>query len=292
MLLLLVSLSSASCGDDDDESAGRDDSGTPPTMDASRPTIDAAMDSAVDDARTEGDATSTRDAADTDRDAAGASAFGVRFFRGDRIEIELPQNRSFYMFDCPKTHVLEKAVLPGWWTALIDDRPQWPYKGYYLDEIFIPMYTSGLGCDVMDCVAYPVLDVGRAVEYVQTGMRAPPEDADYDDCVPPELVPVIETRAVHGMLRARFAYSMDDRCQSGAEAIVEIEVPEQGVCCPIAEIGSGTNIPGGGWAPSPDACWNVTTLSGIRIEDARGCPVLISQSKRALGHCADGGFGF
>ncbi|HEX7476537.1 MAG TPA: hypothetical protein VF331_01900 [Polyangiales bacterium] len=207
----------------------------------------------------------------------------------------------FWQPSCPTRAVPPSVTKPDN-TPLRDDRDALSAQaGYYLDGTFVAgkttgattvaTYTSWGACDTpatYTCQAndFVMQVLALAREYVTTGTRA---SGDVTDGGAPVLVPVIETRPFHGKLQVRLGYNVDPDCasQGAVSCVLELEVPEQGVCCPIGPEGCGGSPgPGGGWAASLQACPTWETSSerlwsgpGLRVQravDLHGCPILRS----------------
>ena len=233
------------------------------------------------------------DARVPDANVTGTTMFVARF-EGDAVVVTTPTRAPLYYAQCTAYYALEKrsgdAFIP-----LRDDRPNppptWgPHTGYYLDDEFVPPNYDE-GCDVLDCATLrPEIHLGSVLEYVQTSTRPPLADPAYEGREVPATVPVIESRTVHGRIRARIGYSTDASCVDDDEALLELDLPEEGVCCPIGHEGCTSGGPGGGWAPTADACakWDTDDdLLSTREDDAHGCPKLVSDY--GCCGCEDGG---
>jgi hypothetical protein len=167
-----------------------------------------------------------------------------------------------------------------------DDRPP-SNPGYYLDGKYVPESFS-LGCDMTACTSFnDTTEVGRAEEYANTGSKAPPAGEHSRDAE----VATIETRPFHGELRVLVQYFRDAMCQEDMHAVsLELEVPKEGVCCPIGDETCSSPGPGGGWAASMDACSPYSTLYDTyvtRKADAHGCPVLVEDDSVCCGCPSD-----
>lgn len=279
--LLVLTCCITSCGDDDATDNNPRHDGGASGRDAARPMPDAALDSGMRDTGIDRADASARDGAA----AASAGEFRVRF-TGDLVSVDAPAGLTVYDHGpCAASHAIELRDGNGWWTPLVDQRPHRSHLGYYLEDTFV-------GPDVHDCdftcQPWTTRALGNLATYVQIAERAPPVDADYGECFRPDTVPVFQVRRLDDphpapgevgasmLLRARFSYSTAEQCSTWEEAIVEFEVSNEGVCCPIGEAGPGTNVPAGGWAPDTDSCWSwPSALDLSRIEDAHGCPALI-----------------
>jgi len=136
---------------------------------------------------------------------------------------------------------------------LIDERPpRHDNPGYYLDARYVE--PSDEACDEIECVGSSGLGssrhtIGSAYEYVKLGRAPAPAGAANVG----ELVDLIETRAFSGDLYVYFNYSDGLMCED-REVQLELTVPEEGVCCPVAEGGCTLDGPTGGWARSRDEC--------------------------------------
>jgi hypothetical protein len=219
---------------------------------------------------------------------------------GATVVVDVASGTRLWFRSCSDSIVLEKRV-GSTWEAPQDDRPSpADSHGYYLDDEFVPL-AFNLGCDVINCLALgPTTTVGPTEEYVATGtLRAPPVEQPMGSGPPPptpwgtDPVPVIERRSLHGELRVRLQYSEDPACRTAFhEATAELTVPEQGVCCPIGRTGCSSHGPGGGWAPTLDACpvWNTLyDRAYARKTDLRGCPVLMRDLNSQCAPGADAG---
>jgi len=196
------------------------------------------------------------------------------YLRGDNILLELESDEPMYQDVCSRTSTLEKRV-GDTWQPLRVDLPQGFHDGYYFNDVYATP-TFGLGCDVTTCLEMDgTANAGPAVEIVAAGTREPPAWVDSPHTANP--APVYVTEPVSGPLRVQLSYSRNAACSSSEVLSIEIEVPEDGVCCPVGPAGCSSAGPGGGWAPSLEACveWNGTTDEYSElITDTRGCPAL------------------
>lgn len=249
-----------------------------------------ACDASDSDADAGSDAGAVPDAAQPEPDAAQPDGFHARL-EGDVVMIDW-DGGALSTLTCSGVSLLEKREGDRW-VPLRDDRPpSWNSPGYFIDgEYSEPSFN--LGCDVVSCYEPNTpLHMGFAREYVKTGTQPIPDGAGDAGIAAPILpadpADVIETRAFHGLLRARFTYSLGTECAEQLEAIVELEVPEEGVCCPIGNAGCSSEGPGGGWAPTLDACrpWSIEyDALSVRATDVRDCPVLVQDYDMCCG-CA------
>ncbi len=194
---------------------------------------------------------------------------------GDWLGVDV-RGGTFYQQSCSGAVRAEKS-LGGQWIPLQDDRADSRWYGYYLDGVYVAADRT-LGCDVVACERTQArVEVGAVNEYVRTGSMAPPAGTG---ALPGFELAVIETRAFHGQVRVHLVYSSDATCSDAHEANVLLDVPEHGVCCPIGKVDCSSQGPGGGWAPTPDACskWPGGYPYGafvVRETDVRGCPKLV-----------------
>jgi hypothetical protein len=202
---------------------------------------------------------------------------GVTFtarLQNDLVVVDVSDPDAIEIVSCAGTR-LEKKNAQGLAVPLQDDRPGTMNPGHYLDDAYVAPFTS-YGCDELGC--FPPtserIEIGVAREYVKTGTRAAPADAPNAG----EIVDVIETRPLSGELIVHLIYSPAGRCDEH-EATLAIDVPDEGVCCPIA--GEGCAVEGklGGWAPSLAECGPsmgpFLNEAWMQEDDLRGCPALV-----------------
>jgi hypothetical protein len=114
---------------------------------------------------------------------------------------------------------------------------------------------------------------GAAAETSDAGTRQAPEWAV--NAARP--APMFESEPIAGPVRVTVTYFEDEQCRSPKTATLELDVPEQGVCCPVGEESCNSDGPAGGWAPSLDQCWEWNGTDGEfaeRYVDAHGCDTL------------------
>lgn len=192
---------------------------------------------------------------------------------GDEVFVDAARVDLYY-WTCMGEPTLQKQV-GAEWVSLRDDRPPgWNSPGYFLDGQYLAP-SMNLGCDYITCNAFgETHSIARAVEHVKVGTRAKPASAPANA---PSPVDMIERRPLSGALRARLTYSTSSDCAASTEEFVPITVPEQGVCCPIGDAQCSSEGPGGGWAPTLDACrpWSTTFDVAYQvINDPHDCPTL------------------
>jgi hypothetical protein len=210
---------------------------------------------------------------------------------GDEIVVDVAAGDEVHYRTCRDEARLEKRV-GATWTRPQDDRPPSANNpGYFLDGKY--MWPSfNLGCDYILCAAWDetfTRSVARAAEYVKVGTRDKPAYAPANAASP---VDVIESRPLSGELRVRITYSKDAECSASEQATAPITVPQDGVCCPIGLTQCSSDGPGGGWAPTLDACpeWSMGFDVGYMITtDIRGCERLIEDNSACCGCVPDAG---
>jgi hypothetical protein len=209
---------------------------------------------------------------------------------GDRIVIDVEGPAELGTPSCEETIVIAKLV-NGSWRQARDDRRAANF-GYYLDGAFVRQPPNGCSSCV-PLVNNGQIDVGLAYEYVRSGTKAPPADAP-DAATAPDQVDVIEMRPLSGMVRITLTYFEDTFCETDGPltSVVTLTIPElmQGVCCPIGAAGCSSAGPGGGWAPSLDACvpWTMEyDAMSVLKEDPRGCPKLVKDYTICCGCAPD-----
>jgi len=196
------------------------------------------LDAAAEDASTDGAVTGPDDL-----------ALSV-FMRGDAIYVHVA-GATIYDRSCSGGPGLDKQDGDAWVAPQDDRYPDWQNPGYYLDGVFVGP-SSNEGCDVVQCSEIPAeVFVARALEYVKVGEQPAPADAP----TATSPAPVIERRPLRGQkLRITFLYSRTERCDDTQTATLLLDLPARGVCCPVGTDGCSSEGPGGGWAPSLDAC--------------------------------------
>jgi hypothetical protein len=231
-------------------------------------------------------AATASDAAAADADSSSSALELVGRLEGERFLVDKPRGPALYYWSCSSDLQAQKLVA-GQWVALQDDRTfSVRAAGYYLDDTFVPA-EPGLGCDVNVCtpVQNPIF-VTLVNEYVRTGMKAPPPGAPAGNQPAGATVAVIETRPFHGKLRAHLRYSTEPSCNAPQVADVALDVPAQGVCCPIGSTQCSSEGPGGGWAPDTASCapWSMIYDGAYLVKnDAHGCPVLVDDPAACCG---------
>jgi hypothetical protein len=102
-----------------------------------------------------------------------------------------------------------------------------------------------------------------------------------------ELVDRIESRPVSGDFYVYFPYGIDGEICEDLELRLDLEVPDDGVCCPIADEGCSIEGPMGGWARSADECRPamspVFDAAFSEQNDAHDCPRLVSRPDLCCG---------
>lgn len=219
----------------------------------------------------EGAAPSRRSEVTVEGDGVTASAY----LRGDNLIVELESDEKIYALSCVETDSIWTRVGDDW----VERRYQAPsgnfHQGFYRDDVYVEP-TPGLGCDSVYCFETDgSRNLGPAVEVIEAGMRAAPEWLM--NSIADDPAPVFESEPLSGPLRLRGHYWLDPQCQREKNVTLELEVPEEGVCCPVAEAGCSSEGGAGGWAISADDCQEHYGASGEyaeRTTDARGCQVL------------------
>jgi hypothetical protein len=222
------------------------------------------------------------------KDASASDAaprFAVRF-EGDVIILDVESARRLSQDECANPIRFEQLEGDEF-VPMRDDRRLAP--AYYLDDHFVSEPSKLIRCDVPSCAQFPrshSFAIGSANEYVKIGTRpyAASDKSKVD-------VDVIESRPVSGRIRIRIDYFDDERCDapSGTTLELTIPTPEQGLCCPIGEDGCSSDGPGGGWAPSAEACppWSVgrDDIFAVAVveDDPRGCPRLVLDKQMCCG---------
>ena len=202
---------------------------------------------------------------------------------GDVILVDVTSPIPLFRLSCSNAVVLQRREGDAWVAPRDERPPSYQNPGYYLDGAFVPR-AFNLGCDAVGCFSLSVSDpiyVGPAREYVRTGSKAPPEDrvpASGPPAVPAQ-VDVFESRPLSGRVLITIKYFEDSSCGEESSAALEftIPTPDQGVCCPIGTAGCSSAGPGGGWAPTLDACRPWTVVYDAMVvprDDARSCPAL------------------
>jgi len=237
------------------------------------------------------DASSPDDASDGAIDGVDAGVFRARLI-GDLVVVDVPDGLPpLTQLSCSGWWAVLEKPDGARWVPLQDDRhPSSNNPGYFLDGEYIEP-SFNLGCDVIGCDDQPFSDLiyaDDAREYVKVGTMALPEDVSPAPGMSPPDDPadVIETRPFSGALRVRFTYSTERDCSEPHEVTVPLEIPEHGVCCPIGSPSCSSTGPGGGWAPTADACleWSeVFDESFVITTDPRGCPALADDPDTCCG---------
>lgn len=198
------------------------------------------------------------------------------YLRGADIVVSLESSRPLYSVLCATDFKLETRVGDSW-QPLRNDAPGHDayHDGYYLDDLYIPP-TLGLGCDQQVCwESRGVAGGGAAVETIAAGTRPPPPWVQSEHLADP--APLFLTQPVSGPVRAELTYFTDARCQSPLTVSVELDVPEDGVCCPVGTAGCASSGPAGGWAATLETCDDGGFAFSDRSElvtDSRGCAAL------------------
>lgn len=214
------------------------------------------------------------------------------YLRGDNVILEIESDQPLYRDVCSSGIVMETRVGDAWQPRRYEV-PQRFHRGYYLDDDYV-VPTFGLGCDTTSCFAMNGgINAGAASEVVASGTREAPAWAVGSNAQNPAPVffvnepedpaPVFVSVPLAGPLRVELQYSTSPQCSSFETLSVTIDVPDDGVCCPVGEAGCASEGPAGGWAPSLDACreWNgAADEYAERFIDARGCPALHTLHKR------------
>lgn len=214
----------------------------------------------------------TPDAALGDAATDGGDFALSLFMRGDAIYLRATGGDVQYR-SCSDAIRLEKRAGDTWVAPQDDRHPDSNNPGYYLDGVFIGP-SSNLGCDAVTCsVGHDEVFVAQALEYVKTGEQPAPADAP----TAKSPAPVIERRPLRGKLRVTLEYSRMQGCGDSHTETFFVDIPSEGVCCPIGDEGCSSEGPGGGWAPTFDACEPYSIeYDGYSVvqQDPWGCPTL------------------
>lgn len=198
--------------------------------------------------RNEGAAPKLRSEATVEGDGVTASAY----LRGDNLIVELESDDPIYTVGCTETYRIETRVGDDWQERRYQAPSSNFHQGFYLDDLYVEP-TPGLGCDNVYC--YEIdggRNLGPAVEVIEAGTREVPDwamNAAADD-----PARVFESEPLSGPVRLNVRYWLDAECQDPKSVTLELEVPEQGVCCAVAEPGCSSEGLAGGWAISVDDC--------------------------------------
>lgn len=211
-------------------------------------------------------------------------AFSIEL-QGAQLLVHDSDEAPLYMLSCSGATAMEKADAAAWVAPADERHPSSHNPGYYLDGEYIEPEFS-LGCDIVSCYeAQDPIYSALAYEYVKVGSEPAPAvmvDPRIADRVA-DPADTVETRPLSGKVRVRVRYFRDAECQRELFQEQEIVIPEpdEGVCCPVGDEGCSVEGPGGGWAPTLDACAPFSQQFDTLFElgdDPRGCPTLGANS--------------
>ena len=113
-------------------------------------------------------------------------------------------NLSGYFVTCTSNNIISKRVNGSW--EIVSDH--FPEKGFYLDDTFIFIDTSGFGCDALSCLELPTPYTIPLVEHTKIGEKAPPPHSDSAALT----VPVYQTVPLKGEIKIDIEYFSDKNC--------------------------------------------------------------------------------
>lgn len=168
-----------------------------------------------------------------DASLPATASFSIRI-DGDFVYVDVRAGREpMSQLTCSGFDPILQKPVGDTWEPLQDDRPPvYDNPGYYLDGQYVPP-GGNLGCDFVTCdPVESTLSWAQALEFVKTDTMSPPSDVHPGPGAPPVVADpadVLETRRVHGPLRARFLYSSDASCRAKpVEVVLPFELPDEG----------------------------------------------------------------